>query len=187
MNEDKTVLRRQLVEARNDMTAAEAKEKSERIFKRLKKTRRFRKALGVLLYSSYGNEVNTDHIIAALEQKGVDVFLPVIMGKSEFVARRNSSNTQRNAYGILEPITAEKDFDETETIDTVVCPGVGFDRTLNRLGFGEGYYDRYLSQPDVYKIGLCYDFQMVSTVFPEDHDVPMDMVVTEKRIYRRRR
>jgi len=187
MNEDKVDLRKQLMRERDAMSVAEVLEKSDAIFKKLKRCRHFRKAKGVLLYSSYKNEVHTRKIIDRLEKQGINIFLPVIIGNHEFIARRNSGKFERNQFGIDEPVSHANDFEGIEDLDTVVCPGVGFDWTLNRIGFGKGFYDRFLNRPGLYKIGLCYEFQMVDTVYPEAHDIPMDVVVTEEHIYRRRR
>ena len=63
-----------------------------------------------------------------------------------------------------------------------LVPALAFDLKLNRMGFGKGYYDKLLSDFCGVKIGLCYDFQITDTVFPEAHDVPMNIIITEKRI-----
>ncbi len=187
MRDNKASVRDKLLALRNAMTPEEVNAGSEKIFKKLKAQEKFRRAKGVLVYSSFRNEVKTDRIIALMEDLGKVIYLPVVMGDGCLVACKNSDITQRNTYGISEPVPVETDLLDNEKIDLAVCPGVGFDRSLNRIGFGKGYYDRFLSKAAVYKIGLCYDFQMVDSVYPDPHDVPMDMVISEKRIYKRRK
>ena len=92
----------------------------------------------------------------------------------------NAEELHKGAYGILEPSTkrpvAEND------IDVIIVPGLAFDRRGGRMGFGAGYYDRLLIKTNAVKIGLCYDFQLMDSVPSEEHDVPMDYIITEKEI-----
>ena len=78
---------------------------------------------------------------------------------------------------LLLPLTV----DESE-IDLIIVPGVAFDRQLNRMGRGKGYYDRLLSTLQAPKIGICFDFQLQDTVPTESFDKKMDMIITEKEI-----
>ena len=66
-------------------------------------------------------------------------------------------------------------------IDCALVPGIAFDEKCNRIGFGGGYYDRFLSDADIFKIGLCYDFQIVGETEHGAFDVPMDTVISERR------
>ena len=71
-------------------------------------------------------------------------------------------------------------------IDLIIVPGVSFDNFFNRLGFGMGYYDKYLSKSNIYKIGLCFSEQMVSSLPTQKHDIKMDMIITENKIYQKK-
>ena len=87
-------------------------------------------------------------------------------------------------YGVLEP---NKEFIRPvsyDVIELVLVPGAVFDIKGNRIGYGAGYYDRFLSKLDesIPKIALAYDFQIVDKITPHEHDVPMDYIITEKRI-----
>jgi 5-formyltetrahydrofolate cyclo-ligase len=66
--------------------------------------------------------------------------------------------------------------------DVVLVPGVAFDEALNRIGYGVGYFDRFLKETDALKVGICFDMQIVPCITTQPHDVRMDMVVTEKRV-----
>ena len=65
-------------------------------------------------------------------------------------------------------------------MDVVVVPGSVFDRSGYRTGYGGGYYDRFLENTDAIRVGVCFDFQLVDDVFPEEHDKRMDFIITEK-------
>ncbi len=74
---------------------------------------------------------------------------------------------------------------QPEDFDLVIVPGVAFDPTGNRLGYGAGYYDRFLPRlrPKTPTVAACFDLQMVDSVFPAAHDIPLDFIVTESSVY----
>jgi 5-formyltetrahydrofolate cyclo-ligase len=82
------------------------------------------------------------------------------------------------AFGILEPADGAPEV-PIETIDVFICPGLAFDHNGGRLGRGRGFYDRVLSKSrnDALKVGVCFEKQIVPNTFPENHDVPMDVVI----------
>ena len=89
-------------------------------------------------------------------------------------------------FGILEPIELAKI--TYKSIDMVLVPGVIFDKNGYRLGYGLGYYDRFLNKlPKAVKVGLCFDFQVMDKVPREEHDIPVDYIVTDKEIIECRR
>lgn len=89
-------------------------------------------------------------------------------------------NLRPGAFGILEPAAGSPEVPITH-IDAFVCPGLAFDPKGGRLGRGRGFYDRMLSniQPGAWKIGICWSFQIVPDTFPESHDIPMNLVISE--------
>ena len=74
---------------------------------------------------------------------------------------------------------------EKADIDIVIVPGVAFDKKYNRMGYGKGYYDRFLKDMTALKIGVCHSFQLVDEIPSEPHDIKMDMIVTEREIWSR--
>ena len=70
-------------------------------------------------------------------------------------------------------------------IDLIIVPGVSFDEELNRLGFGKGYYDKYLASKNIFKIGICFDNQVIKLLPVNDYDIKMDLVVTDKRLIKK--
>jgi hypothetical protein len=91
---------------------------------------------------------------------------------------------KQGAFGIWEP----GDTRETDpgSIDWIIVPGVAFDKKLNRLGRGKGYYDKLLVQTSATKIGICYELQLFDEIPAEPHDIKMDFIITENNIIHRK-
>ena len=128
---------------------------------------RFQEAQTVLLYHSLPDEVYTPGLIAAALRMGKRVLLPVVISRTEMEISDD--------FHILEPQGAA--FTDYASVDCAIIPGMAFDAQGHRLGRGRGYYDRFLAQAaDVYKLGLCFPFQLVEAVPCEATDVAMDRV-----------
>ena len=87
---------------------------------------------------------------------------------------------KQGAFGIWEP--ADDTAVDPSLLEWIVVPGVAFDRRMNRLGRGKGYYDRLLRQTPARKIGICYGLQLVDEIPAEPHDIQMDLIITENDI-----
>lgn len=140
------------------------------------------KAESVCTYVSKGNEVDTRYIIESLWRLGKRVYVPKVYGKDMHFHRISSfDELVCGSYGIMEP---EGDAYEDALGGIIIVPGVAFDKKLNRIGFGGGYYDRYLAGHDgFFKVALAYDFQVVDEIQAEPTDIKPDVIVTESRIY----
>ena len=154
---------------------------SEEIMKRLEETELFRQASCIALYNAIPGEVQTAGFLEKwLEKK--QLLLPLIVGDDLRLLPYNGTDSLKpGIFGIMEPIEQKTTVDESE-IDLIIVPGVAFDRQLNRMGRGKGYYDRLLSTLQAPKIGICFDFQLQDTVPTESFDKKMDMIITEKEI-----
>ena len=151
---------------------------SEQITAMLENTPQFQKAKTVMLYSSLPDEVRTTAFIEKWRNRK-RVILPTVVG-DDIVPVELTPDTPFAVgdFNILEP----QNRPYTGGYDLIVVPGMAFDRSGNRLGRGKGYYDRFLSQnQSVYKIGICFDFQLVGTVPTEANDIRMDEVLTKKK------
>ncbi len=145
----------------------------------LKENSRFSTAHTLLLYNALPDEVQTQQLIASLTAEGKTVVLPKVTSDTEMELRRYTGNSdlQPGPFGIMEP-TGEL-FTDYDAIDVAVIPGMAFDMKGHRLGRGKGYYDRMLAQmPGIYKIGICFPWQMVDEVPSDEHDVLMDCVIS---------
>ena len=132
----------------------------------------------VFLYLSFSHEAGTDKLLQSLLEKGKTVYCPRVEGK-EMEAVLYGEDLSLSAYGIREPLGKAFEGD----IDVAVVPLLAVDERGNRLGYGGGYYDKYLSaHKNTLKIGYCYDEQIVRELPVDGNDVRMDAVVTDKRI-----
>jgi len=137
-------------------------------------------------YAVYNAEMDVFPLLLALQQQGCLISLPVIdadnktmlfrqVDATSLEKRMGSPEMRLNRYGILEPTENQQEV----TPDTLLVPLVGFDANRNRLGYGQGYYDRYLSEHSAHTIGAAFSCQQVDAIPAEPHDRPLDAIFTE--------
>ena len=149
----------------------------------LEKLPEFINAKKILLYSPINGEVDTLKVLKTWIAKK-ELYLPrVDKERAIFHVKRLESleDLVMGKFNIPEPKKEAPEIDP-KGLDLVIVPGVGFDSNGNRIGFGLGYYDRTLKKTSCPKIGLAYEFQIVDNVPGQSHDVPADIILTEKRI-----
>lgn len=154
---------------------------NQEIANKLTALKEFKEAKTILFYASMPEEVATLEVIESyIEDKRI--ILPRTENQHLVLHHlKNIQHLQKGKHQILEP-TLDLDVVDPSTVDLVIVPGLAFDEQKNRLGFGKGYYDRLLPMLNCPKVGLAYECQIVKDVPSEDHDHPLDMIVTEKRI-----
>lgn len=181
---DKELIRNEKKSQRKNLTKEEIKTKSEKIFYTLFSSDALLGAKTIMLYLPSFNEVRTEAIAKKLLQDEKRVVAPVT-NKENFSMTpyliKDMQNLQIGAYGIKEP-KRDLPIDKSK-IDAVIVPGIAFDKSGNRVGFGAGYYDRFLKDFAGVKIGICYDFQIVDKLDTKKHDIKMDYVISEDKIY----
>ncbi len=174
----KKLIREALLQKRELHTATE--EDSNRIAEKLLSLPEIKASKYILLYYPHKNEVNTLPIIKHLLKEKGFILLPKVQGKDIIpILVKDLSQLKSGYAGIKEP---EGETVSPEKIDIVIVPGVAFDKKGHRLGYGKGYYDRFLSKTKAKKIGLAYDFQIVEELPAEEHDVPLSLIVTPTQI-----
>ena len=141
-------------------------------------------AFVILSYYSAKNEVNTLEIIEKLIIMNKKVALPISKpDRTDLIVSLFSSISELKpgGFGIMEPDPNKLCILQPEQIDIILVPGIAFDRMGNRIGYGKGYYDRFLSSltHEHVKIGLCFDFQLYDELPCDYFDVPVDYVITE--------
>ena len=150
---------------------------SEQILARVEQTPQLSEAKVVLAYYSLDDELFTHDFVQRWAGKKT-ILLPKVEGDSLTLhPYADTSSLKQGAYGIMEPCTPA--FTDYAAVDLVIVPGVAFDREGNRLGRGRAYYDRLFADllPDyIYKVGVCYPFQLVPHVPTEPTDVRMNIV-----------
>ncbi|MBO4660532.1 MAG: 5-formyltetrahydrofolate cyclo-ligase [Prevotella sp.] len=174
----KNDLRKHIRMLKSMYTPEQLHEQSEAVIARLQSNPAFANAKIVMMYYSLDDEVCTKSLIDTLVKRGKTVLLPVVTSNEEMELHRytNANDLQGGFFNIMEPVGEQ--FTDYDDIDVAVVPGMSFDTRGNRLGRGKGYYDRFLKRhPQIYKIGVCFDFQKMPGIPTEDNDVRMDIVV----------
>lgn len=178
----KNDLRRHHLALRKAMTREAVMIKSKAIGHKIKVLKAVTEAKVVFAYAPFNNEV----ILPSFEEGGWTLALPQVVGEGEMVFRRIDRKTvyEVSHYGIEEPINGEILVPTKASV--ILVPGTVFDPTGNRIGYGGGFYDRYLVKHQKgMKIGLCYEHQIATEGIPvEAGDIPMDIIITEKGFYK---
>ena len=173
----KAALRKHLLEKR-DETSAELRDiTSGKIHENLKKISSYANSQNIACYSSIGSEINTRNIMLNILEQGKNLLLPrVINDNLEFYVVPNLEKLEKGSFEIMEPKDSCK---KAERIDCVLVPTIAVSKSGVRLGYGNGYYDRFLSSIDAVKISLTYSKQIVKSIPTDSHDIKIDWIVTE--------
>ncbi len=179
---DKKELRNHLRSVRNSLTNEEIIISSAKITEQVMASSWFLDAKTVLLYRSANSEVLTDALWKACLNMGKICLFPKCISKTEMIAvmAEKESDFSPSRYGIMEPVS-DLEYDKSN-IDLILVPGLGFDEMKYRIGYGAGYYDRYLQGYSGVTCGLSYQKTFVKTVFPKIHDISLSYVATEHEI-----
>lgn len=173
MNKD--ILRRKMLLKRKAIVNKE--EQSAMIIQKIMNLDVYKKAKVIGLYKSLPNEVNLEELINYSLNIGKIVLLPrVIKDNLVFIKINNNTVYEKSLFKVLEPEYKKENIYQ-DKIDLVIVPGLCFDYHYNRLGYGKGYYDRFLAQINTYKIGVCFKEQMITNVCCNENDIPMDLVI----------
>ena len=171
------------------MSEEERAQRSEMIWKRLVELPEFRASSQALFYVSFKSEVET-HLMRKL---AADLGMAVAVPRGQLAGRRmtfyyldSDEELESGPFGILQPAANSEKVVELEDPTVVIVPGLVFDLSCHRLGWGAGFYDRFLSGEgrDLPKVGLGFDCQVMDSVPVEAHDVTLDVLVTESRTIR---
>lgn len=178
---NKFYIRKIMQEKRNALCIQEKEKFDRAIFQKVVNSREYNRAKSIFIFVSYKNEVDTHSIIRAALKEGKLVCVPKVIYKSgymEAIRIYSFDELVEGAYKILEPKNGNLKVKE-EYIDVSYVPGLAFDKRGGRIGYGGGYYDRFLSKlrNNSLKIGIGYDFQILEEVSMEAHDIYMDSVI----------
>jgi 5-formyltetrahydrofolate cyclo-ligase len=182
----KADIRRKILRSRNAMAHEEIAVMSQEIVKRLIGLAAIRGATTVMVFLSFGTEVLTDELIRWGWAAGKRIAVPLCNPEDrELIPCRIDTfeDLQRGHYGIREPKAGLVRPLPRGEIDAVLVPAVAFDRRGSRVGYGGGYYDRFLPEvPRATRIGVVFACQIVEGIPAGPHDVAVDGIVTEKEI-----
>jgi len=180
----KKALRKEIFKLRKALTADDCRFRSEAIMQNISEGGFIKNKSNVHLYYPINNEVNTIDLIEQLWSKGIEVVMPRtdIPGKKiDNYLVSSFDQLEETTFNLLEPKTSTPRF--TKDCDIILIPGLAFDHNLSRIGYGGGFYDRFLADTKALKVAVAYDFQVREEIPTEDHDIKMDFIVTEQRIY----
>ncbi len=181
---DKGMLRRQTLE-RMQAGYESASEAYERIYRHLLNSKEWQQANMIGITMAKVPEIPTQFLVEMAWAQDKRVCIPRCMPiEREMVFHQvySSSLLERNCYGILEP-ESTRPVVEPQQIDLMIVPGVVFNQQGHRIGFGGGYYDRYLRSFPNKKVALALDAQIMEERFDEVHDIPVDIVMTESVVF----
>jgi 5-formyltetrahydrofolate cyclo-ligase len=183
----KQSIRTEILKQREEQSEEDVQIKSSMILDRLIRTLEYQTAEEIFTFVSFGNEVDTYGIILNAFMLKKKVYAPKIMKKGiiEFYQVLSLEELEPSRLGILEPTSGILgEFRKGASNQLMIVPGVAFDETCNRLGYGGGYYDRYFAKNldcQVPRIALCYELQMLQEVPTDEYDQKVDKIITEKR------
>jgi len=183
---DKEYIRQIMLIRRNGLSRDEVKDLSDKIESNLFSWEKFLSCDHILYYLSFGNEVRTDAMIERSLSLGKKVYVPRILKNSRKLEICEIKNLEKgfvlNSLGIREPYGIKLKTISPNKIDVVVTPGLAFDGSGCRIGFGGGYYDKlFLELPDKsLRIGVAYDFQRVESLYQDPWDKKVEKIITEK-------
>lgn len=179
----KKELRKEIIKKRDELDCTEKKIKDKKIIEKLKGTKEYKEAKEIFIYIGFGSEINTKILIEDALEDGKEVCVPKVINKEMVFIKINSlENLVTSNYGILEPVGDKNNFN-VDNLGLIIMPGLAFDKQGNRLGYGGGYYDKFLSNNkiNVKKIALAYNFQILDKVPSEEHDIKVDSIITEEK------
>lgn len=174
---DKKELRRQIREQKRAMTEEQIVAASERLAELFRACTQYQKANTIYGYLPYNQEVRTVPMLEQAMKDGKRVAVPKCYGEEmRFIYMDDLSKVEKGYAGIPEPVADEPLAEDATAL--VLMPGLAFTKDGKRMGYGGGFYDKFLAaEPDHPTVALCYDFQMVEDLPTEDYDIPVDCVL----------
>lgn len=174
---DKQSLRRQIREQKRAMTEQQIISSSEKLGQLFAQSELYRQAKTIYGYLPYNQEVRTVPILQQAIKDGKKVAVPKVYGdEMKFIYMDDLSKVEKGYAGIPEPIADAPVADDKTAL--VLMPGLAFDKDGHRIGYGGGFYDKFLaSEPEHPTLALCYGFQMQEHLETEEFDIPVDCVL----------
>ena len=180
---EKKEIRRRIKEKRELMPEETMLKNSAIIKDKLLQRKEYKEAKEIYIYMSFEGEVDTRKIIEESIKQGKKVAIPkIIEEQMRFFYIDSIENTEVGYYGILEPKGTERNESKPDGNSLIIMPGVAFDYQMNRIGYGKGFYDKYLSKNKFSKkFALAFDFQIFESISNNKYDVKPDIIITENK------
>ena len=174
---DKKELRRTIRERKRAMTEEEIVSRSEKLGVLFSQSEAYKAAKTIYGYLPYNQEVRTIPMLEQALKDGKRVAVPKVYGdEMKFLYLDDLTQVEKGYAGIPEPIADGPVADDDTAL--VLMPGLAFDPAGHRIGYGGGFYDKFLAaEPNHPTLALCYEFQMLPVLDTEEHDIPVDTVL----------
>ncbi len=181
-NPKKSSLRKTLLEKRDATSFDLIKISSRQIQANLERIEDYRNAKSIAFYYPIGSEVKTQDLMLKVLSLGKDVLLPKIQeDELDFRKITDLNSLEKGSFDIMEP---KDNCEKSDKIDVIIVPTVGISADGNRLGYGHGYYDRFLAKTDAVSVALTYEKQIIKSVPSTENDVTINWIVTEDRFFK---
>ena len=187
-NNIKNTLRKNMLHQRKSMKTHDVTDFSNKIINTIMKLPEFIKCKNIMLYLSFNNEVDTYPLVTWCLNNGKTVIAPYCVQSEKkiipFIINNLTTDLTKSTFGVMQPKHDLLKEANIKDIDLIIVPGVVFDKHCNRIGFGVGYYDRFLPKKtkNALTIGIAYDYQIIDEIPTGVYDVPLNFIVTQKRI-----
>lgn len=174
---DKKELRNIIRQKKKAMTDQEIQQRSEKLGLLFRESDAYKKAESIYFYLPYNQEVRTVPMVLQALKDGKKVAVPKVYGEEmKFISIDSMEGIAEGYMGIPEPIADGPVAEDPRAL--ILMPGLAFDREGHRIGYGGGFYDKFLSrEPEHPTVALCYEFQMLPHVETEEFDIPVDLVL----------
>lgn len=176
---EKKQIRQELLKQRRQLSSVQIEASGIEFLNRLHIEPIFESAQSLFLYMAMQEEIPTLPLIEAALFQGKKVFLPRVIDKTQmaFYPFKSLADLEQSKFGVLEPPATQAVTPEQVEQPLMIIPALSYSEAGYRLGYGAGYYDRYLEKHTVKSIGVCYEFQRNEAWKPEDHDKKVDHVI----------
>lgn len=174
---DKKTLRAKIREQKRAMSEEEIRERSEKLGQLFADSQLYREATTIYGYLPYNQEVRTVPMLERALKDGKRVAVPKVYGdEMKFIYMTDLTQVEKRYAGIPEPVEDGPVAEDQTAL--VLMPGLAFDKEGHRIGYGGGFYDKFLAaEPNHPTLALCYEFQMVKELPTEEFDIPVDCVL----------
>ena len=181
---DKRVLREKFLSLRDSISKNHKKCLDKKILKQLGETDLYKKSKKIFTYVSFNNETDTIEFIKKSLFEKKQVYVPYILNdkKSMLASRIFTFNDLKPGKFNILTTQEQSSIINKHDLDLIIVPGLSFDLNGNRLGYGGGYYDRFLESipSNTITIGICYSFQLSNNIETNEYDIPVQFILTEK-------
>lgn len=181
---DKSLFRKKILKERSKISKEDRLSMGNKIIDRFKSTDFYKNSQTIMIYISFGTEIHNHEFIKDALAEGKRILVPVtfhsprMMKPSEI---KSFDELEPGYYNILSPKEEYIRYVDKSQIDLIIVPGAVFDKKGYRIGYGGGYYDRFLADLKAPKLSFAFEMQLTDEVPKEDFDVPVEYIITEER------